>query len=314
MKNPWNPELPSPEPNEPNLIKIQEHKFVRLERIDGQDSDVCRAARVSYGKHMGKEIDGVFVPHTDADNQALINRLVRNRHTSPVEQVGLVFHISAELFTRSQLVRTRTAKWNEQSGRYTEFEDKFYTPDALRNQLPPGGDKQATVPGFQPVPGGHGESHLIEDITYQNSNARVAYKHLIDNGVAKEQARMVLPQTLITQWYMNIDCHNLMRMLALRCDWHAQKEVRDVANAMLYFFSREFPMLYSAWLDYIWRASSFSGQATQIIRKMLADLSLEIGVTDRAGFEGKIISQYFAGFRGDELITIRNQLMPNYGD
>lgn len=218
------------------VIDVLDVGFVRLVDSMGDDSAVVRAARVSYDA-------GTKTPEQDAK---LIHYLMRNRHTSPFEQVILVFHIKLPLFIFAQLVRHRTARLNAQSARYTVMQDEFYlpSPDAVRGQG--AGNKQV------------GDGKLSEEVSRIASNvmstvshrAYAAYLDLIDMGVCREQARMILPQNLYTQCFWQMDLHNLLKFIELRDHPHAQLEIQEYARAFLAIAESIAPVSVAAWREY----------------------------------------------------------------
>jgi len=166
-------------------------------------------------------------------------------NTSPFEQCSMTWVIKMPIFVMRQFVRHRTFRLNEMSARYTEMPDEFYVPepDQWRNQNKTG-NKQ-------------GSSGVAADGEFWTAKCEEAcrdlyrlYSSMIEHGVAKEQARIILPVNLMTQIMVNIDLHNLMHYLILRTDNHAQQEIQDLAIAMEEHFNIYFPVVGS-----IFRAS-----------------------------------------------------------
>jgi thymidylate synthase (FAD) len=218
-----------------DVIDVLDHGFVRLVDSMGDDASVVRAARVSYDA-------GTKTPEEDA---RLIRYLMRNQHTSPFEQVVLVFHIKLPLFVFAQLARHRTARLNAQSARYTTMTNDFYFPhpDQMRGQGT--GNKQV------------GDGILVEEVSRKAASemrwishrAYNTYLELLEMGVCREQARMVLPQNLYTQCYWQMDLHNLLRFIELRDHPHAQHEIRVYAQAMLQITQDIAPVSVAAWRE-----------------------------------------------------------------
>jgi thymidylate synthase (FAD) len=200
------------------------------------DYAIVQAARVSYG-------DGTKSVNED---RGLIRYLMRHVHTTPFEMIEFKFHCKMPIVVARQWIRHRTANVNEYSGRYSVMKDEFYRPelDNVRQQSKTnkqGGDvqiNQETAKDFL----AHLDKIAIE--SYQ------VYEKYIAEGVSREQARMVLPINLYTEWYWKIDLHNLFHFLALRCDLHAQWEIRVFAEAMLSLIQPIVPMAVEAWNDY----------------------------------------------------------------
>jgi thymidylate synthase (FAD) len=218
-----------------DVIDVLDHGFVRLVDSMGDDASVVRAARVSYDA-------GTKTPEEDA---RLIRYLMRNQHTSPFEQVVLVFHIKLPLFVFAQLARHRTARLNAQSARYTTMTNDFYLPrpDQMRGQGT--GNKQV------------GDGLLTEEVARKAASemrwishrAYSTYLELLEMGVCREQARMVLPQNLYTQCYWQMDLHNLLRFIELRDHPHAQYEIRVYAQALLEIAENIAPVSVAAWRE-----------------------------------------------------------------
>jgi thymidylate synthase (FAD) len=193
--------------------------FVRLVDYLGSDERVVQAARVSYGA-------GTKSYREDA---ALIDYLLRNEHTSPFEQVVLTFHIKLPIFVARQMIRHRTARLNEISGRYSVMKDDFYVPAPEDVALQSSDNKQ----GRAEEPLAPEAAEAVRDLlALGQKEAYDDYLRLVNQGLARELARINLPLSLYTEWYWQIDLHNLFHFLKLRLDAHAQKEIREYARVM----------------------------------------------------------------------------------
>jgi thymidylate synthase (FAD) len=229
--------------------------FVRLVDYMGSDARIVQSARVSYGSGT----------KTVREDQGLINYLIKNLHTSPLEQVELTFHIKAPLFVVAQWVRHRMASINSMSARYSVMKDEFYlpTPEQIRSQS----NKNKQV--------GEGILELemaqkaFEQITADSEHAYSTYETLLEDSVCREQARMVLPQNLYTQFYWKQDLHNLFHFLRLRMDWHAQEEIRAYAKVMATMAQAVAPMAYAAFEEYILHAVRLSRKEAEVVRSLL---------------------------------------------
>lgn len=214
-------------------IEQAPHGYVRYIDHLGSDQRVVEAARVSYGSpSKGPEQD-----------KKLLNYLLRNRHTSPFEQCSITYNIKFPIFLMRQFVRHRTFRLNEWSGRYSELKDDFYLPDKWRAQ--DRSNRQGSVAADE----------LFHEQLNQTANRAYAvaydqYQLLLESGVAKELARIVLPVGIYTEIYVNCDLHNLMHFLRLRLDGHAQKEIQDVAAAMRDIAAALFPWTMEAFARY----------------------------------------------------------------
>jgi thymidylate synthase (FAD) len=187
--------------------------FVRLVDYLGGDERVVQSARVSYGQGT----------KSYREDGALIDYLLRNRHSSPFEQVVLTFHVKLPIFVARQWIRHRTARLNEISGRYSVMKDDFYVPDAGDVALQSEDNRQGRASEALE----EGEALAVcRSLRQGQKDAYEAYSALIGKGIARELARINLPLSLYTEWYWQIDLHNLFHFLELRLDAHAQKEIR----------------------------------------------------------------------------------------
>ena len=200
-------------------IEVLDHGFVRLVDSMGDDSSIVQAARVSYNL-------GTKTPEKD---KHLIHYLMKNDHTSPFEQVVFKFHIKLPIFVARQMIRHRTARVNEISGRYTELKNEFYVPQRAHICRQSKDNKQGRE--SSPVNSVCAET-VITAIQQSNDEAYNTYKKMLDMNIAKELARIVLPVNIYTEWYWQIDLHNLLNFLKLRLDRHAQYEIRVYAEAI----------------------------------------------------------------------------------
>lgn len=212
--------------------KVLDNGFVRLIDFMGGDFAVVQAARVSFGQGtMGKKQD-----------MNLIDYLLQHRHETPFEQSVFKFHIKCPLFVARQWFRHRMASYNEISGRYTEMKDEFYRPTKLRRQMSKNYEYE-DIDISQ-------TSELLKDIDLYYQECFKLYRKLLDHGVAKEQARIILPLALYTQFYWTINARSLMNFLSLRVDKHAQAEIRQYADTILKMFRAKMPWTCEAFEKY----------------------------------------------------------------
>jgi len=201
-------------------FKVLDKGFIRLVDYLGGDDRIVQAARVSYG-------EGTKSYREDA---GLIDYLLRHEHTSPFEQVVLTFHVKLPIFVARQWIRHRTARLNEISGRYSIMKDEFYVPVPADLAEQSADNKQGR--SDEPMDADKA-ANVIERFERGQKAAYGDYSNLVEEGLAREIARINLPLSLYTEWYWQIDLHNLFRFLMLRMDAHAQKEIRLYANAIL---------------------------------------------------------------------------------
>jgi thymidylate synthase (FAD) len=225
-------------------LKCLDLGFVRLldcmPRIcpQGQTADfrIVQAARVSYG-------DGTKTVNEDT---GLIRYLMRHRHSSPTEKVRFEFHIKLPLFCMGQLIRHRMSSVNQISARYSVMKDEFYFPELDNVRAISEKNKQVSEGAVDSKIGQEFLSSLHELCEYNYEH----YEASLSNNISREQARMVLPQNLYTEFYWTIDLHNLLHFLALRADAHAQQEIQIYANAIIELIKQVVPITATAWDDY----------------------------------------------------------------
>jgi thymidylate synthase (FAD) len=243
---------------------LHNHGFVGLVETMGSDQSIEKAARVSYAGN--KEV------RTQKETTALIRYLMRHRHTSPLEMGELVFHIKLPIFVMRQLVRHRTASLNELSGRYTELPWEFYEPDDNHIKPPDSNNKQGSAGEFTIIE----SARFLNSIKNGNEQAYDRYIKLLNppsgldqDGLSRESARMVLPVSIYTECYWKCDLKNFMGFLSLRCDDHAQLEIRDYAWAMYKLAIPHFPISFNAWKDYQYDSISFSAMEQNMLLDMI---------------------------------------------
>lgn len=230
--------------------------FVRLVDYLGGDERIVQSARVSYGK-------GTKNYRTD---RGLIRYLMRHKHTSPFEQVLLSFHAKMPIFVARQWVRHRTARLNEISGRYSILKNEFYIPDKEHINPQSKDNKQGRSKGTYPA---QELEEILRDIKEDQKNAYEDYKKLIGKDVAKELARINLPVSTYTEWYWNIDLHNLFHFLKLRMDSHAQYEIRAYADKMGEITKKVAPIAWEAFEDYQLNSITLSAHEISVVKKMI---------------------------------------------
>lgn len=213
---------------------------VQLIQHWGSDKMIVNAARVSFGKDNNS-------PLNDKDAK-LIRYLLRNRHSSPFEHVGCTWKFTVPLFVRSQHHRHRTWAYNEISRRYTSEKMEYYVPETFRTQHK--SNRQASnMDQINPSIFGNGLSWLVASLRVQEivDYSMLIYDRMLKAGVAREQARMILPQNLYTEYYGTVSLHNALHFLSLRDDPHAQWEIRRVAEGMKEQMRKLFPVTMKAY-------------------------------------------------------------------
>lgn len=249
--------------------------FVRLVDYYGSDQRIVQSARVSYG-------DGTKSVSQDA---ALIDYLLRHQHTSPFEQVVLTFHVKMPIFVARQWVRHRTGRMNEVSGRYSIMRDEFYVPEEGCISSQSKDNKQGR--NAEPLPPELAQKYR-EQFQKGQEDSYKAYSEMVEEGLAREIARINLPLSLYTEFYWQMDLHNLFHFLKLRLDSHAQYEIREYAKIMLEMVRKVCPLATSSFENDVRDSVSFTGEEMQALREVLA--GKENPLTDKKlrRFEEKI--------------------------
>jgi thymidylate synthase (FAD) len=217
-------------------IDVLNSGYVRLVDSMGSDLSIVRAARVSYDAAWRAGQD-------EGSDEKLIRYLWKNKHTTPFEAVALTFEVHAPIFVFRQWHRHRTWSFNELSARYRELPEEFYVPEADLIGVQSKSTKQARdLEGVSSNP----ESNRTV-ITLACESAFADYRDLLARGVPRELARSVLPLATYSTMFATVDLLNLLKFLTLRCDKHAQYEIRVYADAMRELTRKVAPIALSAW-------------------------------------------------------------------
>lgn len=218
---------------------------MKIELLDHCASDlaVANAARVSLDKWHDEFIE--------PDDERLIRFLIKNRHGTPFEHGYFQFRVEAPIFVFREWHRHRVGhSYNEMSGRYTQMEKKFFVPDTFRVQIGKPGAYE-----FIDIPLGDPRCEEALDImcdTYERCWS--AYQDLLAIGIAKEQARIVLPLALYTKMIWSCNPRSLMHFLGLRMNLQAMAEIRELATDAWKIFDRIMPVTSGAFQENGWTA------------------------------------------------------------
>lgn len=227
--------------------------FVRVVDYMGSDEAIVQMARTSYGK-------GTKAKNED---RGLIRYLMKHRHTSPFEGAVLKLHLKMPIFVARQWVRHRTASLNEYSARYSEVKDEFFIPTLGDVQ----GQSKSNKQGSEGQLDRDTQSDFINMCEATAMASYANYKGHIEDGVARELARINLPLTSYTEMYWQMNLHNLLHFCKLRSDPHAQKEIRAYSDVILHEVVKQWtPLTYEAFIDYVMEAETFSKQEMEVIR------------------------------------------------
>ncbi len=202
----------------------------------GTDLSVANAARVSFGKRSEMDTSDVWGPPKLKDKDAkLIRYLAEHKHISPFGHCFVSFHIKAPVFVARQLVKHKFLRWNEISRRYVDHEPEFYQPTEWRGR------------SLDKKQGSAGVTYPDPDILsfYEHTTLR-SYNELLEHGVCPEQARMVLPQSMVTEWYWSGSLDAFADMCNLRCKPDTQYETQVVAGHIDTEMSKLFPVSWKA--------------------------------------------------------------------
>ena len=226
----------------------------------GSDLSVANAARVSFGKTSEMEENTWGPPTLKAKDAKLIYYLADHKHISPFGHAFASFHVKAPIFVARQLVKHKFLRWNEISRRYVDDEPEFFVPDVWRGRSADKkqGSSDTTIDTLHFMElddelSTEGHPHYdnwSEPIDryagWVNEKMLYLYQRMIDNEVAPEQARMVLPQSTMTEWYWSGSLDAFADMCNLRCKPDTQAETREVANQIDRKMLELFPVSWNA--------------------------------------------------------------------
>lgn len=219
-------------------MKISDMSAI-LRKVDGTELDIVNAARVSFHKESDweyfneKEAGEVLVKGLQDRDKKLINYLAKHAHWTPFAHVGATFVIKAPIFVARQLGKHQVGLvWNEVSRRYVDEEPEFFFPQEWRGR--PINAKQGSDGVFLLDAEYLTPHELVEE-------ALIGYKHYISKGMAPEQARMMLPQNMMTEWWWTGSLAAWARVFKQRLDPHTQQETRDLVGLMYNQLLERFP-------------------------------------------------------------------------
>jgi thymidylate synthase (FAD) len=228
-------------------VKFRSDVTVELVKASASDSDVAFAARVSTAGE--RSLDSVDVDATSS--AGLIRFLMRERHGSPFEHSVMTFYVQAPIFVWREHMRHRVASYNEESGRYRVLDPVFYVPGPERRLV------QQGKPGAYEFVEGTREQYELTDSAMRAAveQSYAAYVRMLDAGVAREVARMVLPVSIYSSAYVTMNARALMNFLSLRRKDDAstfpsypQREIEMVAERYEEEFGRLMPLTHAAFI------------------------------------------------------------------
>jgi thymidylate synthase (FAD) len=275
-----------------NYVPVLDHGFVGLVDSMGDDSAIVQAARVSYGAGT-KQVQ---------DDRNLIRYLMRHEHTTPFEMCELKFHIKLPIFVMRQLVRHRTASINEYSARYSILTDEFYIPELEQLQKQSTTNKQGREESDWDTAKKQKLQQRFEVFFETNYSD---YEQLLNEGMARELARSVLPVSGYTELYWKANLKNFLHMARLRMDRHAQWEIQEYARAMYDLAKPLFPEACSAFEDYAVNSVKFSAKEFDLLKQLLNSSRFE-GIVAAHGDEKSLAREFNLGQR--ELAEFKTKL------
>ena len=209
----------------------------------GSDITVVNAARVSFGKRSGMIcVDHVIGKWVLEDkDEKLIRYLAKHKHMSPFGHCFATFHVKAPVFVARQLVKHKFLRWNEISRRYVDIIPDFHEPATYRRKA----EDKKQGSGDPMVPSSSTMRSEAKAILW----AKRAYAEMLQDGVCPEQARMVLPQSMMTEWYWSGSLDAFADMCKLRCASDTQAETREVADQISIEMSTRFPVSWAALVE-----------------------------------------------------------------
>jgi len=235
---------------------VLDHGFVRLVDYLGSDERIVQSARVSYGSGT----------KTYRQDKGLIGYLLRNDHTSPFEQVNFTFHIKMPIFVARQWIRHRTARVNEISGRYSVMNSEHYLPAREQINMQSEDNKQGRA--SEAVSDEVAEK-VLKILSDDQKRVYESYEQLLEMGIARELSRINLPLSLYTEWYWQMDLHNLFHFLRLRLDEHAQYEIRAYAQVILDIIRLVCSIAVEAFEQYKLGSATFSASELEALKALL---------------------------------------------
>jgi len=218
-----------------DTIQVLDHGFVRLDGAMADDLSVVNGARVSFARRKTE---------MDESDAGLIRFLMRDRHGTPFEHNAFRFHVRCPIFVAREWFRHRVGSFNEFSMRYARATDDFYVPE------PEDVRSQVGKPGaysFEPVDPELAET-TREELRAAYETAYETYERLVEQGVARELARSVLPVGAYTEFFWTVNARALMNFVSLRAAETAQREIRRYADAVEQFFAQKMPVTHAAFV------------------------------------------------------------------
>jgi thymidylate synthase (FAD) len=281
--------------------KVLDHGHIKLIECMGRDERVVEAARQSTGKgfiswapytlcnscelawdetatiYLSDE-DGVFAPSKDPNckhestmkypqgDMGLLDNLMRNRHTTPFEMGGeIIFEVKAPIMVFREWHRHRTQSYNEMSARYVQMPNEHYLPDASRIQKQSTSNKQGSAEAWDEEIA----MKVISGLGSQQQMIYDSYDEWVEQGLAKEVARLNTPVARYSQMWAKTDLLNWLKFLTLRMRPAAQFEIRQYANIVADVIKDRWPRVWWLFEEYDLFAVRFSRTEMNVLRRMM---------------------------------------------
>lgn len=246
----------------PESERLLDDGFLHVIGHFGSEKTIAEDARTSTDRSNAQT--------TSAQDTNLLDRMIREMHTSPFEMASITWHVRAPLFVLTQWLRHRASKFahvNMLSGRYSQMQESFLQiePDQWRKQVPH--NKQMTAPMDFSDLSLEDSMHLSNQMSALYAAAWKGYQTLLDQGISREQARIVLPYSAYSEMRWQCDLNNLCHFLKLRTAPDAQQEIRLYAERMLEDVRTLFPNIVSSWENHIFGAVTFSADEQDWLKR-----------------------------------------------
>lgn len=235
--------------------KVLDKGFVRLIDYCGSDQRIVQATKLSYGEGT----KGI------RNTEELIDYLIRHEYTAPLEQVVLSFHLKMPIFVARQWAKHRMGILNELAGQYSIMKNEFYIPERS-NIVPQDNRQERTLEAFTTEQSEEIRSSLIKE----QKAAYESYNSHIQSGLTKTLAGINLPLSLYTEFYWQMDLHNLFQFLKTKLDANAQYEIRQYAKVILEITKKVTPITTEAFEKNVNRSVSFNTEEMKALRDILA--------------------------------------------
>lgn len=278
-------------------VQVLDKGYLMLVDVMGDDEAVVQAARVSYASGTTKT----------SNDRNLIRYLLRSGHTSPFEQAQIKLEVKLPIYVERQWARHRTASWNEMSGRYSIMPDEFHQTKPENWRLQATGNKQGSAGFLEHWPKKFDEapsadspgSYLSSKEEQLQQFAREVYEERLSFGIAREQARCVLPVSNYTSKVWTTDLHNLLHFLLLRGerDDHAQEEIRLYSHCIAEIVKAWVPLTWEAFKDYKLESMHLSRMEVQGLQALLRGGGNMNHALDASGLEGRERREFEAKLR-----------------